>query len=198
VQGGGDPIDPLGGPRGPAGRGPPAHGRAQGGRSSATLMAACCAWCGVALEARPAGPTLRRCARRGQRAGELRTSRPSASSASCAGFSPRRTRCTGSGDDERACGRRQRCCPSLEALRGVEQNRFPPTSTCTAHTLEVFDRTVAPDERGRPERARAGPPPSPRSERPWEELLAEPLADELTRGDALRWGRAAARRRPSP
>jgi poly(A) polymerase len=76
--------------------------------------------------------------------------------------------------------------PELEALRGVEQSRFHHADVL-AHTLEVFDRTV--------ELTGAGGPPN-------EEfvgalgvhreaavgLLAEPLADGCTRGEALRWG----------
>ncbi len=76
--------------------------------------------------------------------------------------------------------------PELEALRGVEQNRFHHLDVY-GHTLEVLDRVV--ELTGQP--------------RDWspelaggvggmaaalETLLAEPLADELTRGDALRWG----------
>ncbi|MGA8365013.1 MAG: HD domain-containing protein [Solirubrobacteraceae bacterium] len=71
--------------------------------------------------------------------------------------------------------------PELDALRGVEQSRFHHRDV-HGHTLEVLERTVAlqadpavvlgTDELAEPVRA----------------LLAEPLADELTRGDALRWG----------
>jgi putative nucleotidyltransferase with HDIG domain len=71
--------------------------------------------------------------------------------------------------------------PELDALRGVEQSRFHHRDV-HGHTLEVLERTVAlqadpaavlgADELAEPVRA----------------LLAEPLADELTRGDALRWG----------
>jgi poly(A) polymerase len=76
--------------------------------------------------------------------------------------------------------------PELEALRGVSQNRFHDRDVY-GHTLEVLDRTItltAPSGSLPPEldavlgdhaREVAG-------------LLAEPLADELTRGDALRWG----------
>jgi poly(A) polymerase len=76
--------------------------------------------------------------------------------------------------------------PELEALRGVEQNRFHHLDVY-GHTMEVLERTIdlttvgggggesldglAGERRGD---VRA--------------LLAEPLADELTRGEALRWG----------
>jgi putative nucleotidyltransferase with HDIG domain len=76
--------------------------------------------------------------------------------------------------------------PELEALRGVEQNRFHHRDV-HGHTLEVLDRTIE-----------LGAPPvvqSPELERvidPHREqvrgLLEEPLADELSRGEALRWG----------
>jgi poly(A) polymerase len=71
--------------------------------------------------------------------------------------------------------------PELEALRGVQQSRFHHLDVY-GHTLEVLERTVAltssdPAEMlggGQGERVRA--------------LLFEPLADGLTRGEALRWG----------
>jgi poly(A) polymerase len=76
--------------------------------------------------------------------------------------------------------------PELEALRGVEQNRFHH-SDVYGHTMEVLEWTVAltsaavsdllePDAVLGPHRAELAA------------LLAEPLADEMTRGDALRWG----------
>ncbi len=76
--------------------------------------------------------------------------------------------------------------PELEALRGVEQNRFHHLDVY-GHTLEVLDRTielgasargagVAQRELLEPHRAQLAA------------LLAEPLADELTREEALRWG----------
>jgi len=76
--------------------------------------------------------------------------------------------------------------PELEALRGVEQNRFHHLDVY-GHTLEVLDRAVelttgALSGSGElrecigEHRVAVGA------------LLAEPLADELTRGDALRWG----------
>jgi poly(A) polymerase len=78
--------------------------------------------------------------------------------------------------------------PELEQLRGVEQNRFHHRDVY-GHTLEVFDRvlelTSAADT--------AGTTPQldvtiGEHRQQLDALLAEPLADELTRGDALRWG----------
>ena len=71
--------------------------------------------------------------------------------------------------------------PELQALRGVQQNRFHHLDVYD-HTLEVLDQAIAlssdpgviaEDEVDRT--ALAG-------------LLAQPLADELTRAEALRWG----------
>lgn len=74
--------------------------------------------------------------------------------------------------------------PELEALRGVEQSRFHHRDVY-GHTLEVFERTVEltantsdsepVDALGEERRA------------PVIELLSEPLADGMTRGQALRW-----------
>jgi poly(A) polymerase len=76
--------------------------------------------------------------------------------------------------------------PELEALRGVAQNRFHHLDV-HGHTLEVLDRTV--------ELTTAADAWSPELEvfvggrrAEVDALLAEPLADELTRGEALRWG----------
>jgi poly(A) polymerase len=76
--------------------------------------------------------------------------------------------------------------PELEALRGVEQSRFHH-SDVYGHTLEVLGWTIVLGS------ACAGDRPDPEAilgEHRAEvaALLAEPLADELTRGDALRWG----------
>jgi poly(A) polymerase len=76
--------------------------------------------------------------------------------------------------------------PELEALRGVEQNRFHHLDVY-GHTLEVLDRAVELTSTA------AGRAPeldatlgSHRGA--VDVLLAEPLADELSRGEALRWG----------
>jgi len=76
--------------------------------------------------------------------------------------------------------------PELERLRGVEQSRFHHADVY-GHTLEVLDRTV--------ELSAPGGPVLPGAEKAIGAhlgavtgLLAEPLADGLTRGEALRWG----------
>jgi putative nucleotidyltransferase with HDIG domain len=74
--------------------------------------------------------------------------------------------------------------PELEQLRGVEQSRF--------HHLDVFDHTLAVLDGVV---AMTSPAPAPAEleqlldrEPRLGALLAEPLADEITRGEALRWG----------
>ena len=68
----------------------------------------------------------------------------------------------------------------LEALHGVEQSRFHHLDVY-GHTLEVLDRTIE---------LQADPGAILGDEHAAEiaALLAEPLADEMTRGEALRWG----------
>jgi poly(A) polymerase len=76
--------------------------------------------------------------------------------------------------------------PELDALRGVEQNRFHHLDVY-GHTLEVLDRVVELTSATTSESAELGACIAPyRAE--IELLLAKPLADELTRGEALRWG----------
>jgi poly(A) polymerase len=75
--------------------------------------------------------------------------------------------------------------PEIDALRGVEQSRFHHRDVY-GHTLEVLDRAVEMTSAGQdspeleaglgPERAGV------------QALLGEPLADGMTRGEALRWG----------
>jgi poly(A) polymerase len=76
--------------------------------------------------------------------------------------------------------------PELEALRGVQQSRFHHLDVY-GHTLEVLDRVVELTSDGLDwgveldacigaHRAEI------------KQLLRQPLADELTRGEALRWG----------
>jgi putative nucleotidyltransferase with HDIG domain len=76
--------------------------------------------------------------------------------------------------------------PELEALRGIEQSSFHHRDVY-GHTLEVLDRTIELTTGAGPGvdelDACIGPH---RTE--VDKLLAEPLADGLTRGDALRWG----------
>jgi putative nucleotidyltransferase with HDIG domain len=74
--------------------------------------------------------------------------------------------------------------PELDALRGVQQSRYHHLDVYD-HTLEVLDQTIA---------LSADPlavaPSAVLSEHAQQltALLAEPLADELTRAEALRWG----------
>jgi tRNA nucleotidyltransferase/poly(A) polymerase len=74
--------------------------------------------------------------------------------------------------------------PELDALRGVEQNRFHHLDVY-GHTLEVLDRAVELTS-GVADDALDACIGAHRDE--VQALLAEPLADELTRGEALRWG----------
>jgi putative nucleotidyltransferase with HDIG domain len=76
--------------------------------------------------------------------------------------------------------------PELQALRGVEQSRFHHLDVYE-HTLEVLGRTIALDSAC----DRNAPDPSGVIGGHGVEvaaILREPLADELTRGEALRWG----------
>jgi poly(A) polymerase len=72
--------------------------------------------------------------------------------------------------------------PELEAMRGVEQSRYHHLDVY-GHTLEVLQHTIAltnglgaAEMLGEESRARVLA------------VLAEPLADGMTRGEALRWG----------
>jgi putative nucleotidyltransferase with HDIG domain len=74
--------------------------------------------------------------------------------------------------------------PELQALRGVQQSRYHHLDVYD-HTLEVLDQTIA----------LTADPLADTSDAIAEDdvpavaaLLAEPLADELTRAEALRWG----------
>jgi putative nucleotidyltransferase with HDIG domain len=71
--------------------------------------------------------------------------------------------------------------PELDALRGVRQSRYHHRDV-HGHTLEVLERVVG---------LQADPADVlqvPELTAPVTALLDEPLADELTRGEALRWG----------
>jgi poly(A) polymerase len=74
--------------------------------------------------------------------------------------------------------------PELEALRGVQQSRYHHADVY-GHTLEVLARAIGLSEDAAARRADS--PLAPHGERV-AAVLAEPLADELTRGEALRWG----------
>jgi poly(A) polymerase len=77
--------------------------------------------------------------------------------------------------------------PELEALRGVEQSHYHHRDVY-GHTLEVFEQAIALQEDpavllgGDPAVLLGGDGSEVAA------LLAEPLADGLTRGSALRWG----------
>jgi putative nucleotidyltransferase with HDIG domain len=76
--------------------------------------------------------------------------------------------------------------PEVEALRGVEQSAYHHADVYE-HTLEVLDRTAeltAPGGLDEGEAALATGAVAARAAA----LLDEPLADEMTRGQALRWG----------
>ena len=76
--------------------------------------------------------------------------------------------------------------PEVEALRGVEQSRFHHRDVY-GHTLEVLEHAVELTVPGTPPPAELGETIAAQ----WAEVdafLREPLADELTRGEALRWG----------
>jgi poly(A) polymerase len=75
--------------------------------------------------------------------------------------------------------------PEIDALRGVEQSRFHHRDVY-GHTLEVLDRAVELTSGGeRSPELEAGLGPARGAV---DALLAEPLADGMTRGEALRWG----------
>ncbi len=70
--------------------------------------------------------------------------------------------------------------PELQALRGVQQNRFHHLDVY-GHTLEALDRTIE---------LQANPATivGEQHAAALAVLLSEPLADEMTRAEALRWG----------
>ncbi len=75
--------------------------------------------------------------------------------------------------------------PELQALRGVEQSRYHHRDVY-GHTLEVLEQTIAltaADGAAAESAAILGEHGAE-----LKALLAEPLADELTRAEALRWG----------
>jgi putative nucleotidyltransferase with HDIG domain len=71
--------------------------------------------------------------------------------------------------------------PELDAMKGVEQSRYHHRDVY-GHTLEVLDRVVALTDSDLAETLGDEHAAAVRA------LLAEPLADGLTRGEALRWG----------
>ncbi|HEY1451339.1 MAG TPA: HD domain-containing protein [Solirubrobacteraceae bacterium] len=93
--------------------------------------------------------------------------------------------------------------PELEALRGVEQNRFHHADV-HGHTLEVLERTIELDAFAAGVSARSSGGSAIHADGEGEQarldavlgkqreavgaFLSEPLADGLTRAEALRWG----------
>jgi poly(A) polymerase len=77
--------------------------------------------------------------------------------------------------------------PELAAMRGVEQSRFHHRDVY-GHTLEVFERTIAATNTNGWEDSELGAALGREHSAALLALLAEPLADGLTRGEALRWG----------
>lgn len=76
--------------------------------------------------------------------------------------------------------------PELHALRGVEQSRFHHADVYD-HTLEVLELTIALARAA--EGVAVDPGPVLGEQRECVAvLLGEPLADEMTRAEALRWG----------
>ena len=83
-------------------------------------------------------------------------------------------------------GATQIVLPELEAMRGVQQSRFHHRDVY-GHTLEVLERTIAltTDSGSGESEVLAALGEEHRGQ--VLALLAEPLADRLTRGEALRW-----------
>ncbi len=77
--------------------------------------------------------------------------------------------------------------PELEELRGVEQSRFHHLDVYE-HTLEVLQGTVELTTTGAATHAETLDTAIGEHGEQVTQLLAEPLADEMTRGEALRWG----------
>jgi putative nucleotidyltransferase with HDIG domain len=74
--------------------------------------------------------------------------------------------------------------PELGAMRGVEQNRFHHLDV-HGHTMEVLERVIELTGAGAGGEIEAAISPHGEAVA---SLLAEPLADEMSRGEALRWG----------
>ena len=120
-------------------------------------------------------------AARAQRAGPGAASPASASSPSCADRR-RRDPLGGARAARRSSARPPSCCPSWRRC-AASSRRATTTSTSHDHTLEVLD--AGGRARARPRAASLGAELARARSRA---LLAEPLADELTRGGALRLG----------
>lgn len=77
--------------------------------------------------------------------------------------------------------------PELEAMRGVEQSRFHHRDVY-GHTLEVFERSIALTTVDGWERWEPGASLGTQYRESVLAFFEEPLADSMTRGEALRWG----------
>ena len=149
---------------------------------------ACCASC-ASPSSSASSPSRRRRAPRAAHAPALaRRVAPSACSSSCAGSSPRRGSAAGLELLERARRQRRRAARARRAARRRAEPLSPPRRLRPhargARPNGRADERHAGDQRRR-RRARRVHRRAPRGGRA---LLAEPLADELTRGEALRWG----------
>ncbi|HEY5192964.1 MAG TPA: HD domain-containing protein [Solirubrobacteraceae bacterium] len=83
-------------------------------------------------------------------------------------------------------GATQVVLPELDAMRGVEQSRFHHRDVY-GHTLEVFERTVTLTTASDLKDSEALAALGEEHREALLALLAEPLADGMTRGEALRW-----------
>ena len=174
---GGEPIDPYGGLADLERR------RAARGRPRAASPPTRCACCGrrgsrpsSASRSTPAPSTLARAA------GFARPPTPpaSASSPSCASCSAAPTRCAASPCSTSSALTAGRAARSWTSLRGVEQGPNHHLDV-HGHTLAVLEQDAGGRGRPRPLRRRA-------RRRGRRALLDEPLADEMSRGTALRFG----------
>ena len=191
---GGAPIDPLGGAADLRAR----RLRMAGARRlRAPTRCACCGSC-ASRSSWSWSPTPTRCAPRARSRARAWSGLGRARVRGAAA-DHRRARGTPGSRADGPLGATAVVLPELEALRGVEQSRFHHLDVY-GHTLEVLDRVVElttgtsatgdADATGA-EATRADAELDAciaphRAE--IELLLAEPLADEMTRGEALRWG----------
>jgi poly(A) polymerase len=77
--------------------------------------------------------------------------------------------------------------PELEAMRGVQQSRYHHRDV-RGHTLEVLERTIELTSMGGVSESESIAALGEERRAAVLDLLAEPLADGMTRGQALRWG----------
>lgn len=181
---GGEPIDPLGGLRDLDAR--RLRMAAEGAFSDDPLRVLRLARVAVELDLEPEADTRRRAAEHAEALGECSPERVFVELRRMLA-APRALAGLGLLEE---LGATAVVLPELEALRGVEQSRFHHADVY-GHTLEVLERTIALTEMGAETSGRDDPQAASVIDphRPAvAALLAEPLADGLTRGDALRWG----------